>query len=454
MLAREGCAVYRNGAVLVLMLVGCAHKVADEQTDTPLGATTDTGESANIEDNTSDGDSGIETEDHTTWHQDVRPLMGKHCTRCHYDGGLGVGDFEDPAVVSALAEIMLSQIDAGNMPPPVADPSCRDYDGAGHLQMPPEARDVFAEWIDDGKVMGDVDAGTPFVPIVETLDDADTVVTIPEPYIPLFEDERNPGNEYRCFVIDMELEESIQITAMAPLVQQKSMVHHIVLFTKKIGDIPEHELDPSGYDCIDGGMADNVNGMIAGWAPGAVPIEFPPGYGMKIDPDDRLILQMHYFQSGPDVVGVSDQSGYAFRTRESTDRQVMMFPVGNFDFEIPAGDPAYKDLFQFALPDFLNFDILGIMPHMHVLGSGYRMWLEKEEDDVCLMESDRYDFDNQLTYFFEDPVAVQGGDVISFECTWDNSAENPDQMFEVPQNIGYGERTDEEMCFAFTLIGL
>jgi hypothetical protein len=325
--------------------------------------------------------------------------------------------------------------------------------------MPVEARDTFAEWIDGGKLEGDP-ADTPeFEPIVEMLVEPDLVALIPEPYTPLFEDEENPGNEYRCFVIDMELEEALYITSMAPVLDQKSMVHHIVLFTKNVDDIPEDEKGPEGYDCIDGGMADGVNGMIAGWAPGAVPVEFPEGFGMRMSPNDRLVLQMHYYQSGPEMVGVADQTGYAFHTAESVDRSVLMFPIGNTSFVIPAGAPAHSDASEIPLtylPEGLSVDILGAFPHMHVLGSGYRMWIKGEGfgGDQCLVESDAYDFDNQQTYFFENPVTVTGADTIGFECTWDNSADNPNQMFDEPQAIRYGERTNEEMCFAFTLIGL
>jgi hypothetical protein len=70
------------------------------------------------------------------------------------------------------------------------------------------------------------------------------------------------------------------------------------------------------------------------------------------------------------------------------------------------------------------------------------------------LESDGYNFDNQLTFMYKEPFAVNGGDTLGFECTWDNSAENPDQFYDTPQDIRYGERTDEEMCFVFALIGL
>ena len=46
------------------------------------------------------------------------------------------------------------------------------------------------------------------------------------------------------------------------------------------------------------------------------------------------------------------------------------------------------------------------------------------------------------------------GDEIYFECTWDNSSNNPNAYYDTPQNVGYGERTDEEMCYAFTLISI
>jgi hypothetical protein len=428
-------------------LVGCDPGKDDTSTDDVGGTVADEGVVAD--------DSGL-IEQSVTWFEHVKPLMDKHCTRCHYDGGLGVGDFKEIETVKGFAEIMLSRIDSGEMPPPVSDPDCRDYVGSSHLQMPIEARDAFAAWIEQGKLDGDpMDEPEAFV-VTDTLANPDLVVTIPAPYTPLYEDEANPGNEYRCFVIDPELDGTRYITALAPIVDQKSMVHHIVLFTKNLSDIPESDLGPDGYDCIDGGMADGVNGMVAGWAPGALPVEFPQGsesFGMRLDVDDRLIMQMHYFQSGPEVVGLADHSGYAFRTQEEVDRTVAMYPLGTQSFTIPAGNPAYTAGFEWNMP--LSFDILAVFPHMHMLGSGYKMWADTAEDGrQCLAQSNQYDFDNQLTYLFNEPISIESGDTIGFDCTWDNSADNPNQHFEIPQDIGYGERTNEEMCFTFTLIGL
>jgi hypothetical protein len=71
-----------------------------------------------------------------------------------------------------------------------------------------------------------------------------------------------------------------------------------------------------------------------------------------------------------------------------------------------------------------------------------------------MVDMPRYDFANQQSYLFEWPIELEPDDRISFSCTWDNSADNPDQLQDPPQDVRYGERTDEEMCYGFTFIQL
>ena len=87
---------------------------------------------------------------------------------------------------------------------------------------------------------------------------------------------------------------------------------------------------------------------------------------------------------------------------------------------------------------------------MHVLGTAYEMKTENE----CLVASDRYDFDNQLTYMFDQPIFLAPETKFSLSCTWDNSTNNPNLIIDPPVDVGYGERTDEEMCYVFTLASI
>ena len=89
---------------------------------------------------------------------------------------------------------------------------------------------------------------------------------------------------------------------------------------------------------------------------------------------------------------------------------------------------------------------------MHVLGDAYSFSVGEGEDEECLAKSDNYDFENQLAYIFHKDVEVPADTPFNMSCSWNNSADNPNLIHNPPIDISYGERTDEEMCFGFTLI--
>lgn len=399
-----------------------------------------------------DGAGGTEAESPPEFYADVAPMLAESCLRCHTEGGQGPGDFSDPAVVDALAEVMLAAIDDGRMPPPVADPTCRDYIGSEHLALKPGARDQFAAWVNSERLIGAAPDEPLQAPVAPELTDADMELLIPAAYTPTYGDAANPGNEYRCFVLDTGHTEDFFITALHPLVDAAQILHHAVLFTVPRAELEPSWLAPEGVDCInDMGATD---GMISAWAPGMLPVEFEGGAGIRIDSDAVLVLQLHYYAS---ATGVADRSGYALRTAPSVSRELIMAPFGAYRFNIPAGEPSYSYTESIAWGGgYPPIRVWGSFPHMHVLGSGYRLWVEREDGtEDCLLEgTDRYDFHNQLTYMFSEAPVVRPGDTVHFECTWDNSAENPNQLFDPPQDIGYGERTDQEMCYAFTLVSV
>ncbi len=395
---------------------------------------------------------GCNREPEPSYHADIAPILSQHCTRCHNGDGMGTGDFTDANIAIAMAPAMLAAIDAGRMPPPAADPECRDYVGSEFLHLPAEKRDVISAWLDAGTPLGDpadapVDVPQPLTELAEW----DTEIKMEHAYTPAFADPNNPGNEYRCFAVDHGQAEDFFITGMAPVVDADPLVHHIVMYRLKKTDLPGNYDPEVGVDCIN--MTDVGEGMIAGWAPGAMPLEFPEGVGLRVKSNEYLVFQMHYFNAGASAVGLSDQSGYRFRTTTDVETEVTMLPIGFYNFRIPAGDANYSASDGLEIPSPYYADIWGVFPHMHVLGKGYRVSMSRPgEAEECIVASDRYDFNNQLTYGFAAPVRVGSGTTLTLSCTWDNSAENPNQFFDPPQEIRYGERTDEEMCYAFSLV--
>ena len=398
-----------------------------------------------------------------TWDNDIQPMTAQYCVRCHNPEGTGPVSFTDYEIVEIYAEYMLERIDAGEMPPPAADPECRDYVGSEHLSLPEDQRDLLAEWIETGKHRGP-GYREPVEPTLELeLPGADLELYLPAPYDPQFDDPANPDNEYRCFAIEHGQAETFFVTGLGPLVDAFPLVHHIVVFKDSVADIPDH--DPAvGWNCIDD-MDGLEIGMIAGWAPGALPAHFPEGTGYRVEPHERIVIQMHYYDGAPDRPELTDRSGYAFTITDAVEQELFIYPYGRESFVIPAGDADYAytsrdlipesiDLGDVELP-FPSTDVYGVFPHMHQLGKAYELWVERPDGtEECVASSEEWDFDNQLTYMLREPVDIGPGDTVRWTCRWDNSIANPELIHNPPIDIGYGERTDEEMCWAFTLGGL
>lgn len=386
-----------------------------------------------------------------TWYTDIKPLMETHCIRCHSSNGSGPGDFSLLSEVQIKAEVMLSYIESGDMPPGASDPTCRDYIGSEHMVVSEKNKTLFKDWIDAGKPHGDPANAVNVETKPLVLENPDLELRIRAPYTPAFNDPNNVGNEYRCFALEHNQTEPFYITALHPIVDKPQMAHHIVLF-KSSSTLDPSYYSETGADCIDNVPTSQIDSMIAGWAPGMHPIEFAQGYGLYVRPTDTIFIQMHYFQNGPETTELADQSGYAFKTSREPLKPILMIPFGPNDFQIPAGDPAYSftgtQRWESNLPPVV---LHGIFPHMHILGSGYKMWVERNGEETCLVESDKYHFENQQTYMLTEPFKIEQGDNVSFRCTWNNSTSNPKLIHDPPITTYYGERTDEEMCFAFIL---
>ena len=389
-----------------------------------------------------------------TYYDDVLPVLEKNCLRCHRGSGPGIGDFSNPETVSQLSELMLAAIDDGRMPPSSADPECHPYIGAQEMRVAPEDRDTIAQWIETGKEEGEEREVAQTQE--ETITNPDLFLQIAEPYTPDYSQPNSKGNEYRCFVLEHNQTEAFYITDLYPYIDQAPIVHHIVLAKASRDSLDDSSMDSVGVDCMSGATqlvsGDTTgSGMISAWAPGAKPIRFEDG-GILVQPNEVFILQMHYYQADTSQV-LLDQSGYMMNIASSVENTILMGPYGYTDFEIPAGDANYSYGQTVEVPT--NFRIWATFPHMHLLGRGYRLHIIREDgQEDCVVSSETYDFNNQLTYQFEEPILVNTGDQIFWECTWDNSVENPNVYYDPPQAIGYGERTDEEMCYAFTLISI
>ena len=380
-----------------------------------------------------------------TYHQDVRPVLHQYCGTCHDGSGIGPGNFMEYESAAIFAQLMLDRIDAGEMPPPAADPDCTEYVGDEWMVMDPAARDVIADWIAGGTLEGDAATATPLQEWgPQPLARVDVEMVPPAAYTPQFTD----SNEYRCFVLDT-FEEETYITGLEALIDNAGISHHAVLFLDPNGGSESLVTDEAtqSFTCPQV-VPRREYQMIHAWAPSGGPLEFPEGMGLPVSSGTQLILQMHYWDGM--ATTPADRPGYAMKLSSSVDQEILYVPLGPEGFVIPAGNAAFTVTERYSLPELtynglLEWDILGVMPHMHVLGTSY----DFKAGNKCISRAAAYDFDLQPTYWFENPVTLDvNDDAIEVSCTYDNSAGNPEQLADPPVDVTWGENTQQEMCYA------
>ena len=381
-----------------------------------------------------------------TYYRDVRPILDQSCARCHTDAGLSTS-FDSPEAAQALAGAMKTRVLAGDMPPPAPNPECADYEGSESLFLSEASKATLVAWVDAGAPLGDPTAALSAQAPLTTAP-FDTELRGSAPYAPTFDE---TGNDYRCFVLDVENEEKVYVTGFEALVDNPRIVHHIVLWSVGTSvELPEEAGGEAGFACD--GFGESNWDFFAGWAPGGRPFLFDEGQGIPLRASARLVLQMHYYESFDGAAAEADQSGYGLHLASSVDTEIYSFPLGVEDFVIPAGETYAEEEMIVPWQDSWGaVTIVGVFPHMHTLGTGFDFEvIRPDASETCVVEMNDWDFHNQQAVRLVEPVEVAGGDIVRVSCQWDNSANNPDQTASPPADVYFGEGTGDEMCYAFT----
>ena len=83
---------------------------------------------------------------------------------------------------------------------------------------------------------------------------------------------------------------------------------------------------------------------------------------------------------------------------------------------------------------------------------GETMTVEAHSPDgttIPILRIDDWDFNWQQSYQFQESQFLPAGTKVKVIATFDNSASNPNNPNSPPKDIGWGEKTTDEMCIAF-----
>jgi len=420
----------------------------------------------------------------------VQPIIEASCAGCHAEGGPGAFHMQLSMAADVVANtpFIAAAVDTGYMPPwPSGDRSV-----AFHDDRRMAAGDIAAvlAWVDGGAEL-DVDASTPIVPAFEppALTEVDLVVEPHEAY-----EGSDDIDDYRCFIYDPGLTEAAWMVGYEFVPDQTEIVHHAIGYHMSseavaLGLARSVEDEVGGWQCYGSSGLDAPDPLFLGWAPGQNPTELPDGSGIRLEPGDVVVMQIHYHN---EVAVDPDRS--LLRIDLADDPAADLDHVETTEYLAPAEIPcsAFEDgplcdrdasladararfggegvqaefvnricgvepddfahmtdglaTSACTLPVYEFGELIAVLGHQHEIGSSFRMTLNKGRDDeLVLLDIPVWDFDWQLNYELVEPVTLEPGDLLTLECAWDRDLRDPELE---PRWILWADGTDDEMCFA------
>jgi hypothetical protein len=381
-----------------------------------------------------------------TYNKDIAPILYKNCAGCHRPGEVAPFSLLTYADTAKRAALIATVTKARVMPPWKAEPGHGEFQDARRLTD--EQIVLLQQWAGNGAPEGDA-ADRPTPPAFASgwqLGQPDRVLTVPAKYsVP-----PDGPDQFRCFVIPLNLDEDAYVGAMEFRADDRRTVHHALVFIDPNGQgrkLAAGSKD-GGYTCF--GSPGFAAGLMGGWAPGQLPSKPVPGYAITLRKGSDLVLQIHYHPSGKPA---EDQSslGLFFTDPPTKGRTVVL--VGTNKIDIPPGDSHYVVRASVTMP--ADGAVLRITPHAHYVCKDMKVDAYLPDGSVTpLIWIKDWDFNWQGSYTYATPVKLPKGTRVELQYTYDNSADNVRNPAHPPVRVTYGEQTTNEMGLAFLSIAV
>jgi hypothetical protein len=413
-----------------------------------------------------------------TFHKDVEPILQQHCQTCHRKGGIAPFALSTYGDAKPMAAAMKDQTQRGLMPPWGASASseCKPpHPWRDDARLSAEQISLLAAWADRGTPEGDPrDAPAPIAFGNGTLPGANAELLPASPFVA-----SGDRDQFRCFVMDPKLVARRYVNGTFVIPGNPKVVHHAVVFTDPKGASRALVGADGSYECSGGARFDNA-GVVAVWAPGALPVQLPSNLGYPVEAGTLLVLQIHYHPAGA-TAAEPDATKVQLRfTDQRPEYYLFTAGIGNFasptsngdgllagpndpasgpEFRIPANVKGHTESMQWTVPNNLppNIRLYGLMAHMHLVGYDMKIDLVRANGEAaCLLQEPHWDFGWQRFYAYDAPIeqlpAVMPGDKVRLRCTYDNTMGNAHLAAELAaqhqevKEVRLGEQTTDEMC--------
>ena len=320
-------------------------------------------------------------------------------------------------------------------------------------------------------------------------------VTMPKTYTPSAPTGQGT-DDYRCFLLDPELDQDVWLTGSNVLPGNPRVVHHVILFKVEPDQVMEAaakdvETPDPGWTCFGGtGLTGEFSSLddanwLAAWAPGGDETKVKNGYGVKLEAGSRIVMQVHYnLLKGAEADQSSTQLRWMPGQTPLTQLHTFLLPSPvelpcrpeHSDGELCDRAAASADVQErFGTAGNTNtllhllcgtdiepsettsctqninrgMTVLGVAGHMHLLGRKISIEVNPDTPEArTILRIPVWDFDDQGSKPI-DPVHLDPGDTVRVTCQHQQWLRDRLPAFETQREDRYviwAEGSTDEMC--------
>lgn len=383
-----------------------------------------------------------------TWSSDVAKIVYGKCSSCHREGEIAPFPLMSYQDVSSRKASMKRVVQNRTMPPWPPASGHGTFMGARALSDADIT--TIAEWVDAGSPAGNLELAPkpPTFPSGSQLGTPDLVLEMSEAW----HIQGNNKDVHRFFVIPTNMLQDVNIAAIEFRPGNAKVIHHVLYFQDTSGIGRQRDAaDPLPGYAGTGDPGFTPASSLLGWVPGAQQRLYPPTIGARLYKNADLVIQIHY---APSETEQTDRSSVnIFFQKSPTVRQVQEFALSPRDliegqsFVIPANTVRTFTTY-YSVP--LDISLIGIAPHMHLLGQNARAYaVTPNNDTINLIKVDKWVFHWQGGYAYRNPVRIPRGSILHYTAEYDNTTDNPENPNSPPRLVTWGDNTTDEMLLCY-----
>jgi hypothetical protein len=387
-----------------------------------------------------------------TFSKDVAPIIFKNCAGCHRPGEIAPMSLLTYEDARPWAKAIRDEVSERNMPPWHTDAPAGTFHNERLLSDADRA--TLVAWANGGAPRGDpaLMPPTPAFPEGWAAGKPDVVLEMQEDYKLPAEGTIN----YQYLYVPTNFTEPKWVKSIEIRPGNREVVHHVLVYYWAKSDGPRIQVlrqSPDISTTPDRGgpnsrpakpeLKEMAQRLVATYAPGTNVQVAPAGTAFRLEPGGMFEFQMHYTTNG-EATTDRTKIGLIFAT-EPAPREVRAGQFINGVFKLPAG--AANMAVTADVEILQDTTVWGLFPHTHLRGKKweYKLVLPTGETRPIL-SVERYDFNWQTYYMFQEPLNVPKGAKIVSTAWYDNSAankSNPDPKVDVT----WGGQTWDEMQY-------